>query len=526
MDAQFTTEYSEGTESMEQKREESISIQKLTSLLNQGMETDNLDYKRQCDINDAHEFVELVKDIAAMMVKGGFIIVGANDDGTPSEYIDESTFSDFDCEKLTSKVQRFIDGPFELESKVFSLEDHNYLVIHVRPHTHGFAIFKKDGQGKSGKQVFRAGDIFIRHDTKSERCHQADIILIQKQIVRNLQEDWMTESTTHFNQILSTQLLTSAANTGPQLLAWDVDSQTFESVFQQLLIQGNYASIRLVLIKARSMVAQSLTSQNPLVDHKLVLNRLVSMGALAAQLAETGVFQEVIETLHKIYELPIKSDGISIKWSTPTTHGLWEDLVVHLFGLGGLLVRLERWELLSSIFDKRVQGEDGQRYGNWLRHGITMAARSRPYIHNGNSPDKQEFNPISSALSLISRTEALHPESFDDEDLWLSSLCQFDFLNCIHRDLHDGKAVGASYYPSFASFRSSRTEPVAVRLVTDPELRERITPVPSERLADALTSVNELAERMSSRINGWGGYYDPSIRTLISSKHFPEQRHR
>jgi hypothetical protein len=156
-----------------------ISTDALTALLSQGIETDRLDYKRQCDINNSHEFVELVKDIASMMAKGGHIVIGANDDGTPSEYVDKSSFANFDPEKLTSKVQSFIDGPFQLHSRALELVGHHYLVIHVLPHLHGFAILKKDGQDRSNKLVFRAGDIYIRHDSKSERCNQADIQLIQ-----------------------------------------------------------------------------------------------------------------------------------------------------------------------------------------------------------------------------------------------------------------------------------------------------------------------------------------------------------
>ena len=441
-----------------------VSADLLTSLLDQGMESDRLDYKRQCNINDSPAFVELVKDIAAMMVKGGYIVIGANDDGTPSEHVDESSFSSFDSEKLTSKVQSFIDGPFQLHSRVLELQGHHYLVIHVLPHLHGFAILKRDGQNKSSKPVFRAGEIFIRHDTKSERCNQGDIELIQGQIVNIFRERWMTESAEHLQQVLSTQVLTNAARLNPQRIAWDIDLEEFESVFQQLLIQGEEDSIRLMLIQSRSIVEQSLTRNDPLIDYTAVLDRLLAMTTLTAQLSRTELFKEIISAFHRIYELPISSDGLSTRWTQDKSNEVWESILVRLYALGGLVVRLHRWEFLPLIFDTKVRGETGRRYGNWIRHGITMAARSRPYSYSNAT---HEFNPIALATQMTADIEALHPESFNDEDMWLSSICQFDFLNCVFREIHDGREVEASYYPSFAIYRSSRTEPVAVQLTTD-----------------------------------------------------------
>jgi hypothetical protein len=329
----------------------------------------------------------------------------------------------------------------------------------------------------------------------------------------------MADATANIQQLLSTQSLTLAASSNPQHIAWDIDSQAFESVFQQLLINGQDAPVRLMLIQSRSIVAQSLARKDPLIDHSIVLDRLISMAALTVQLSKAELFSEIITALHRIYEVPITSDGLSTKWPHGVVHELWENVLIRLYGLGGLVVRLERWEFLPLIFDKKVRGETNYQYGNWIRHGITMAAQSRPYPSNSVTP---EFNPIASATTLTASTQAVRPESFDDEDHWLSSICQFDFLNCVYRQLHDRRDTQASYYPSFAIYRSSRTEPIAVRLITDTEMRGLISPVASERLASALEAVGELAERVSTRINGWSGYYDPSIRTMISSKHFPE----
>ena len=64
----------------------SVDLDRLRALLAQAAESDDLDYKATWDPREKSDLIELCKDIAAMesMPTGGYILVGADDHGSPS----------------------------------------------------------------------------------------------------------------------------------------------------------------------------------------------------------------------------------------------------------------------------------------------------------------------------------------------------------------------------------------------------------------------------------------------------------
>ena len=59
-----------------------LSPETLTQLLGQP-ESDTLDFKRECDLADSIQVVELMKDIGAMAIDGGYLLIGCDQDGSP-----------------------------------------------------------------------------------------------------------------------------------------------------------------------------------------------------------------------------------------------------------------------------------------------------------------------------------------------------------------------------------------------------------------------------------------------------------
>jgi hypothetical protein len=57
-----------------------VTGDKLRELLAVQTELPELDYKRECDLNGAGG-VELMKDVGAMSILGGYLVVGAGDRG-------------------------------------------------------------------------------------------------------------------------------------------------------------------------------------------------------------------------------------------------------------------------------------------------------------------------------------------------------------------------------------------------------------------------------------------------------------
>lgn len=158
----------------------SVSGEALAGLLSLQGERDWLDYKRQCDLSSARGVVELAKDIGAMMISGGCIVVGADDQGRPSGDVLHPEL--LDPAVLHHKLARHLPEPFEIRSAVHACQGQSFALIYVAPHPDGFCIFKRDGayaDAKGQVVVFRAGDVFARHGTRSERWNQQDVALIK-----------------------------------------------------------------------------------------------------------------------------------------------------------------------------------------------------------------------------------------------------------------------------------------------------------------------------------------------------------
>jgi hypothetical protein len=60
----------------------SVDADTLAALLALQSEHDWLDYKRHCDLSSTRGLVEFAKDAGAMMITGGYILVGADDNST------------------------------------------------------------------------------------------------------------------------------------------------------------------------------------------------------------------------------------------------------------------------------------------------------------------------------------------------------------------------------------------------------------------------------------------------------------
>jgi hypothetical protein len=70
-----------------------LNVDTLERLLNEGGERAELDFKRMCNLSERRDVVELSKDIGAMQIKGGYIVIGADDNGEPTGEVARSTSS-------------------------------------------------------------------------------------------------------------------------------------------------------------------------------------------------------------------------------------------------------------------------------------------------------------------------------------------------------------------------------------------------------------------------------------------------
>jgi hypothetical protein len=161
-----------------------ISAEALAELLGFQGERAWLDYKTQCDLTSARGVVELAKDAGAMMITGGYVVVGADSHGQPTGDVEHLDL--FDEATLRAKIAKYLPKPIEVRSAAHHYRGQSFAVVYFAPHPDGFCIFETDGtyQDTGGKThtVFRRGEVFARHGTSSERWQQSDVGAIKQHL--------------------------------------------------------------------------------------------------------------------------------------------------------------------------------------------------------------------------------------------------------------------------------------------------------------------------------------------------------
>lgn len=161
--------------------EPNVTEEKLRTLLAEGHECVVLDFKRTFDPDKKSTWVELAKDVGAMQIQGGYIVLGVDDQGNPIQGLTAVQAQEIDEANLRNHFKKWIPEPFEIRSASHEVNGMLLGLIYVAPHEEGFCIFKADGQ-YDGKLVFRAGDVFARHGSASERWQQQDIPRIRARL--------------------------------------------------------------------------------------------------------------------------------------------------------------------------------------------------------------------------------------------------------------------------------------------------------------------------------------------------------
>src|SRR5207244_1139014 len=88
--------------------EPSVSFEKLGHLLAEGHESELLDFKGASDLSETRDTVEFAKDIGAMQVLGGYIVVGADDHGNPTGGLTTEQAQFFDESRLRAKLRKYL----------------------------------------------------------------------------------------------------------------------------------------------------------------------------------------------------------------------------------------------------------------------------------------------------------------------------------------------------------------------------------------------------------------------------------
>jgi hypothetical protein len=158
-------------------------------------ETSRIDFKREFNPSATADFLQLIKDLVAMANSGGgCLIVGLNDDGTPSN-TDLSDLMSLDPAKLTDRVAKYTGvqfGRFEIMSLQRGPNNIGLIIVlgADRP-----MVFEKPGSYEqppgTSKTAFAMGTIYFRHGAKSEPATNDDIIATVDAQISRIRESWL-----------------------------------------------------------------------------------------------------------------------------------------------------------------------------------------------------------------------------------------------------------------------------------------------------------------------------------------------
>ncbi|KRF11034.1 hypothetical protein ASH02_19550 [Nocardioides sp. Soil796] len=495
-----------------------VTAEKLASVLAAGCEMPSLDFKQVVDLDEHSALVEFAKDVAALRSCGGYLVVGVNDEGEVIG-LDEALAAKFDEANLRQKLEKFLH-PTSLIAARHTIDGKHVVLVFIPSHPLGFTVVKALGEytkpGGRQKVLLRPGDVFVRHGTSSERWAEVDVQALLGPRDNALRESHRAEFAAMVAAIQSGAQGQSIASGPVQSLVWQLDQASFDGAVVELLRRDDLVPIRLFLVRTPAEL-RSGVNRGDRDEFNTILDRLVSLGAIALTLGHTNLAVEVTEALANIYEAsaivsyPV-SDAKPVR-----PQFVWLDVLAHVVALGGLAVVMKEWSAVRAL---ALQPAPDTWYASWLRHGLTEAARANifPTTASGQ-PEQGALIPL--ARRVAHRLPGLRPYAPDDErydatpgadiapiDPVLDSLCAFDALAAlvVMSDLPSERFDDHHYYPSFGHYYSTRSEPTWARVLKDPTMREVLLPgVDDETLGRAMSTAAQVAHTV---VQGRWGLWD------------------
>lgn len=445
---------------------------KARALLRQGSEHEKLDYKVKLDISDNGSCVELIKDIGAMLSsEGGTILIGADDLGEPVPDFTDAMANAFDEAKLRSKIKKYIAEPIDILTSSAKVDSFNHLIIECGSYPNGFIIFKADGQyvkpNGSLEEVFKKGDVYVRHGSASERWEQHDIVRIINSEVSKRKIEWLKDVELIINRL------------------GKIENQTEKQTLDSL--------------KGLSKELKSGVSKNTIniSDVKIALDEVSIIMLNAVSDDSEKIFMSALGALHQIYSLGFDYKG---SWRLDRNYKpeeIWHEVLIRLPIIGGYCVENKKYTWAKSLAFQKVPGDDGRHFNNWYRHAFTMSARSNKFSKDRH----KKSNLIDLATNLAIEDERYQKLLAWDEEQAVTECAKFDYLAAIVA-LDQGKEINTSnFYTSFAFHGKDRITQLLVDVILDEETRKLLFIYSDENLAYILQQMDELAQ--GENIMGW-----------------------
>lgn len=485
--------------------------EKLKELLAAGGENYAVDYKETLDLSNQKCKVEFVKDALAMFNRypGGYLVIGADNDGSPSELINSADWSQFDCTKLADQINRYV--PVKLSPMVArrELDGHTYFVIFFKSPDDGLPVpFSKDGtytKGKDTVTIFRKGDIVRRDGGQNGRISYdqwPEILSRRDELIR---EDGRKRINSLIDKV--TVALGEKGKTPP--LVRDLDDVTLDSSLEANFEQGESGKI-VHFINELSIEAPQ--NSYAIEDLAIVANRALSYGC-------KSIAKNAIDAIYSSY-LTIRDYS-----KGSAEQKLACALAAYEIGAGMILFR--QWNLISPFVNKQSLPNGSTPYASWIREAQVCAACSN-LLGGKNSEslisvalERLNTRPlILPNLNYVPRNDDGSLSPFDEKTLDL--LCSFDYLYCLCVEI-SGDGTGSAF-SACCLYNDQRVEQATIAAFgTDRSIRDALFPGKSnEQIAVGAIEVTRLAKNQSMQYGRFWGVDRTGLRERFIRDNSPE----
>lgn len=489
-----------------------VSEEKLAELLAFGAEHSSLDFKKELNLNEPLKKLDFIKDCAAMMnqPQGGYLVIGANDDGTPATGYLAPTKEMFDSAALTEIVRPYVDAPIDIRAQVHTLQLAGELarmaVIYIAPPADGIpAVMAKDGITKapSGTSVtrFSRGVVFTREGT-------SNAVVTHKtwaNVLANFRSQQRAESRQDVDALIRRTLQMVGTSGGSPMIVPDLgmDAATFADAVSMTLTDGNVRALRTFFVAAKNAYLQGEDDE----QKTMALNRIAAVAAeavLAGDIAAVKLSMDVLSNLYESYLLtPGRTQG------KQGGQANWLAIILRVMAVGATAVRNGQYDALPTIVLRAI-GDSVYSYRSWIRHAITEASRAGLLVRSDETEKGGNLIAMSAALLIHSpdlRPDVQVADDAEPGEAFLDSLCQFDFLwCCLSLASNEDASSSAAYFPSCAAYHQHRVTPALYLVENKPEVRAAIFGDISDRkIADSILEVIEMAKGQSWNYGGWWG---------------------
>ena len=474
--------------------------EKLRELLDAGVECSELDFKETLDLSNKEDELHFVKDAVSMFNRypGGYLIIGATNDGKPSERSQEMDWSQFDGARLADKISKYVDAPLRPISALHEIEGHTYCLICCMSLPDGLPVpFKRVGQyvdQRTQKQVvyIREGEITRRDGAQNRYIEYAQWAEILSQHDRLVREDEAGRINALVDRI--TLALGQKGKTPPLIpgMGEAAQSQALAACFEQ----DEDAKL--------SRFVNQLSLEMPQST-----NAVTDITAVATHALSYGNDKVLVAALDALYDYYFSLDPYGEEAANRKL-----SIVIGAYQIGAAMVLTKRWDLISPFVTRNSRPKGDYVYASWIRDCQVESVQNGEFEHRGSGmlislalDHTKKHTIVMPDIDFANSSESGSDSELSEKDnLMLDLLCSFDFIYCLCVAV-SGNGFGGAY-PSCVAFSEERVSSAVLKIFEKRDnVRRSLFPEKTDsEIADGLRQVYQLIgnEAMHASQHVWG----------------------